>query len=75
MITLDGYTVYQYAKTNRIIISLPQTETTVINTIMPISNRRLELTDTEQMCLLLFVKALFEGDKQSEEGEPDVNTD
>ena len=69
MITLDGYTVFQYAKTNRIIISLPQTETTVTNTIMPLSNRRLELTDTEQTCLLLFVKALFEGDKQSEEGE------
>ena len=62
MITSDGYTIIQYPTRNAIVITLPQKWDTLANTIVPISDRRLALTDAEEAALLVAVKAMFESE-------------
>ena len=60
MIVIDGYSITQYIAQNQIVITLPQTWDNLTNTVDPITNRRKELTDLEEVALLTAVKAMFE---------------
>lgn len=61
MVTSDGYFIYQDTPHNRIIIGLPQTKNTIIDTITPISDRIERLTYDEESILLSLIKRLLEG--------------
>lgn len=55
-----GYSCFQEVNANRIIIGLPQTWTTLSNTLTAITTRRPMLTDNEEAILLAVVRAMFE---------------
>ena len=42
---IDGYSITQYPKENRIVITLPQRLDTPVSTILPVSERRMMLSD------------------------------
>lgn len=68
MTVIDGYTITQYTTRNVITITLPQRWDTLTNTFVPVSGRRIALTDAEEAALLEAVKAMFEnGAKMDEE--------
>ena len=69
MITSDGYTIIQYPTKNKIVIMLPQKWDTLTNTLTPISDRRISLTDAEEAALLVAVKAMFENGKNEVKNE------
>ena len=60
MTTLDGYTIMQLPLENKIVISLPQTVSTLTNTVTPVANRRKTITDNEEAALLVAIKGMFE---------------
>ena len=60
MIVSDGYTIEYYPKSNRIEIVMPQTVTTITNTVAMISNRRTDITELELTAILVAVKAMLE---------------
>lgn len=60
MLLLDGYTIEQYPKQNKIIINLPQTFTTCTTTTQPIQERRNSLNESELSEILYLVKSYFE---------------
>ena len=60
MIVSDGYTIEYYPKSNRIEIVMPQTVTTITNTVAMISNRRMDITELELTAILVVVKAMLE---------------
>lgn len=64
MTTIGDYTLIQYTNQNRIVIYLPQTFDTLTTTIQTPSNRRVELTDTEEAAILVAVKAMFENGRK-----------
>ena len=49
MITIDGYSIQEYPKQNKIVISLPPTSATCVNT----------LNEEEQAAILSIVNALY----------------
>ena len=59
--TNDGYSIWYEKRSNRIIISLPQTMETVTNTMTMIVNRKSEFTSSELCALLSVAKAIAEG--------------
>lgn len=61
MIVIDGYGIEYFPKTNRIEIYLPQTITTISNTVSMISNRKTDMTDEEKAAILAIVKTIMEG--------------
>ena len=63
MIVSDGYSLEYIPGRNRIIINLPQTMTTISNTVAMVSNRRTNLTVTEEAAILSVVKAIMEADE------------
>ena len=70
MTTSDGYAINQYPTRNAIVITLPQTLDTLTNTFVPVSDRRIALTDAEEAALLVAVRAMFEnGAKMEVENE------
>ena len=70
MTVIDGYTITQYTTRNVITITLPQRQDTLTHTFVPVSDRRIALTDAEEAALLVAVKAMFEnGAKTDEECE------
>lgn len=60
MIVSGGYSLSHNILKNQIIITLPQTYQTLNNTFTTVSNRRNELSDSEQTFLLMMVRQLFE---------------
>lgn len=64
MIVIDGYSLIYRPNMNQIVITVPQTETTVSNTVSMISNRRLHLTSIEEAAILSVVKAIMENGKE-----------
>lgn len=68
MTVIDGYTLTQYPKQNAIVITLPQRWDTLTTTVSPVSDRRLQLTDTEEAALLVAVRAMYES-RAKMEGE------
>lgn len=69
MIVSDGYTLTQYPKQNKIVITLPQRWDSLTTTVAPISDRREMLTDLEEAALLVAVKAMFENGEKMDEVE------
>ena len=65
IVSNDGYAIEEYINTNQIIITLPQTQSTLTNTVTPVVARRTRLTHDELVAILVAVKAMFE----AEEGE------
>ena len=66
IVTDDGYAIEQYPKQNQIVISLPQTDGSLTNTIGMISTRKIELTASELTMIVNLVKLLM--DKKGEGG-------
>lgn len=60
MIISDGYALTYEPKSNRIIITMPQTMSTISNTVSMITNRRTNITSEEETMILLFIKAIME---------------
>ena len=60
MICSDGYSLTYFPKRNIIEIVMPQTMTTLTNTIAMVSNRKTVLTVEEEAAILSVVKAIVE---------------
>ena len=60
MIVMDGYTIEYYPSRNKIEIVMPQTVTTMTNTVAMVSNRRTDITELELTAILVAVKAMVE---------------
>ena len=60
MIYSDGYSLTYYPKLNIIEIVMPQTMTTLTNTVAMVSNRKTVLTEAEEIAILSVVKAIVE---------------
>ena len=60
MIVIDGYTIEYYPSRNTIVIVMPQTVTTMTNTVGMVSNRRTDITELELKAILVAVKAMVE---------------
>lgn len=59
----DGYGILHDKQKNQIIINLPQTPRTAVDTVKPVSKRKIELTDSEMILLLNLTRYMFEGGK------------
>ena len=58
---IDGwYSIHQEVKQNRLVICLPQTQETLVSTAQPISYRRVEISEEEEMIILGIVKRIYE---------------
>lgn len=60
MIISNGYTIEYFKSRNKIEIQLPQTWSTISNTVSMISNRKLDITDSELSIILAVVKIIME---------------
>lgn len=60
MICSDGYSLTYFPKRNTIEIVLPQTMTTLTNTVAMVSNRKTVLTVEEETVILSVVKSIVE---------------
>ena len=60
MIVIDDYTIEQYPGRNSIVITMPQTFTTVQSTSDKVVDRRVCLTQNELTAILVAVKGMFE---------------
>ena len=60
MITGDGYYLNYDKYKNRIVIHLPQTMETLTNTMDAVTDRKIDITASEQSLILNMVKAVFE---------------
>ncbi|MCQ2087677.1 MAG: hypothetical protein MJZ37_06385 [Bacilli bacterium] len=61
MIGSNGYTIQQVVDSNKIVIGLPQTKSTLTNTNLKTSDRKQELDIGELFSILELVMILFEG--------------
>ena len=59
MIESDGYSIEQYQSRNQIVITMPQTATTLTSTMAMVFNRRM-LSEEELTALLVLAKAYAE---------------
>lgn len=64
MIVSDGYSIEELVNKNQIIITLPQTQSTLTNTVTPIAERRTRLTAEELTAILVAVKTMYEGSRK-----------
>lgn len=60
MIVGDGYYLNYDKDKNRIVILLPQTMETLTNTMDAVTDRKIDITESEQSLILNVVKAVFE---------------
>lgn len=60
MIVMNDYTIEQYPERNSIVITMPQTFTTVQSTADKVVDRRVCLTQNELSAILVAVKGMFE---------------
>ena len=65
MVYSDGYSLTYFPKRNTIEIILPQTMTTLTNTVAMVSNRKTVLTDGEAVAILSVVKAIMENGREN----------
>ena len=66
MIISDGYALRQEIINNRIVITLPQTWSTISNTVNPICNRKLELSESDEVMLLSLIRYIYENQEDNE---------
>ena len=67
MIYSDGYFLTYFPKRNTIEIVMPQTMTTLTNTVAMVSNRKTVLTEEEEAVILSVVKTIVE--RRTDEGD------
>ena len=67
MIYSDGYFLTYFPKRNTIEIVMPQTMTTLTNTVAMVSNRKTVLTEEEEAVILSAVKTIVE--RRTDEGD------
>ena len=60
MINIEGYMLVYEPKSNRIVITLPQTIETLTNTVSEIVDRRIDISNEEEATILNVVKAIME---------------
>jgi len=60
MIKIDDYCIEQYIKDNKIVITLPQTFKTLSNTVTPVTDRKVSLSQTELATLLSIAVKMYE---------------
>ena len=60
MIVGDGYSLFYDKNKNRIVIHLPQTMQTARNTVDAVTDRKIDINESEQSLILNVVKAVFE---------------
>ncbi len=60
MIVSDGYSLNYDKGKNRIVICLPQTMETLTNTLDVVTDRKININESEQSLILNVVKAVFE---------------
>ena len=60
MICSDGYSLTYFPKRNTIEIVMPQTMTTLTNTVAMVTNRKTVMTVEEEAVILSVVKAIVE---------------
>lgn len=60
MVCSDGYSLTYFPKRNTIEIILPQTLTTITDTVSMVSNRKTVMTEAEEIAILSVVKAIIE---------------
>ena len=59
MVTCKGYSIYQDVQNNKIVITLPQTNRTLISTDSEPVNRRLQVSSGKEAMLLAVVMEMF----------------
>ena len=59
MLTNSGYSLVYYKNRNQIVIGLPQTSQTLMDTISPVIDRRTDVKESELMCLLQVAQVIF----------------
>lgn len=59
MVTCKGYSIYQDVQNNKIVITLPQTNRTLVCTTSEPVNRRLQVSPGEEAILLAVVMEMF----------------
>lgn len=64
MIVSNGYSIVENINKNQIVITLPQTRSTLMNTVTPTVERRIQLTDAELTAILVAVKAMYEAKEE-----------
>lgn len=64
MTIIDGYYIVQYPNENKIVVVLPQTISTISNTLTPIVKRRRTITQAEEAALLVAVKGMYECERE-----------
>ncbi len=69
MICSDGYSLTYLPNQNMIKIILPQTPTTLTNTVSMVSNRKAVLTVEEEVTILSIVRAIMENGKEQNDEE------
>lgn len=64
MVADGNYMLNYYKDQNRIVILLPQTQETIMNTVTPMSDRNVELSDKRQRIILRTVRLCFEAKEE-----------
>ena len=59
MLISNGYSLVYYKNRNQIVIGLPQTGMTLTNTLEPVVDRRIDVTEQELAILLRVTKLIF----------------
>ncbi len=59
MVTCKGYSIYQDVQNNKIVITLPQTNRTLVSTASEPVNRRLQVSPGKEAILLEVVMEMF----------------
>lgn len=62
MITSDGYSLTYNKGANQIVITMPQTMRTLNNTVTPVTNRKIDLSPSEEAFILNVVRFVMEGE-------------
>ena len=69
MIVSDGYSLIYDEKHNRLVISIPPTMETATDTVTPIADRRIDVSETDLMVLLNIVQLIFHKGLRKDGGE------
>lgn len=68
MLISNDYTLTYYPNRNQIVITLPQTNRTLTNTLSPVADRRTDVKESDLMCLLQVAQVIFSKRERGEDG-------
>ena len=71
MLASNDYYLNYYPNRNQIVISLPQTSQTLMDTISPVIDRRTDVKESDLMCLLQVAQVIFCKVERREDGKTD----